>query len=197
MSQIEQLDHLLESYDGMLCTGQVVDAGIPKSVFYQFMRLRGLEQVAHGIYLSKNTWRDAMYLLHLCCPQEIFSHETALFFHDLTDREPLAYSIAIKTGYNPTRLKHEGFQVYTIKSELHTVGLTVYNRKRTICDVIRSRSHIEIQTFQEPLKAYAKQKDKNLRVLIDYPSYFGLKKFYACIWRYFYDKNIPAAKKSN
>ena len=114
MSQIEQLDHLLESYDGMLCTGQVVDAGIPKSVFYQFVRLRGLEQVAHGIYLSKNTWMDAMYLLHLRCPQAIFSHETALFLHDLTDREPLAYSITVKTGYNPTRLKDEGLQVYTI-----------------------------------------------------------------------------------
>lgn len=169
----------------------------PKICFLSIYAFTRLGASGTWNYLSKNTWRDAMYLLHLCCPQEIFSHETALFFHDLTDREPLAYSIAIKTGYNPTRLKHEGFQVYTIKSELHTVGLTIYNRKRTICDVIRSRSHIEIQTFQEPLKAYARQKDKNLRVLIDYPSYFGLKKFYACIWRYFYDKNIPAAKKSN
>lgn len=187
MSQIERLDHLLESNDGMLCTGQVVDAGISKSVFYQFVRLRDLEQVAHGIYLSKNTWMDAMYLLHLRCPQAIFSHETALFLHDLTDREPLAYSITVKTGYNPTRLKDEGLQVYTIKSELHTVGLTVmqtpfghdvpvYNRERTICDVIRSRSRIEIQTFQESLKTYARQKDKNLQVLMDYAKLFRVEK---------------------
>ena len=65
-----------------------------------------------------------MYLLHLRCPQAVFSHETALFFHDLTDREPLAYSITVKTGYNPTRLKDEGVQVFTIKAELHEVGLT-------------------------------------------------------------------------
>ena len=60
---------------------------------------------------------DAMYLLHLRCPQAVFSHETALFFHNLTDREPLAYSITVKTGYNPTRLKSEGVQVFTIKAE--------------------------------------------------------------------------------
>ena len=67
------------------------------------MRSRGLEQVHMG--------RTAMHPLHLRCPQAIFSHETALFFHDLTDREPLAYSITVKTGYNPIWLKHEGFQV--------------------------------------------------------------------------------------
>ena len=91
MSQFQQLDQLLEHQDGMLRTGQVLAAGISKPVFYQFVQSRGLEQAAHGIYLSKDAWVDAMYLLHLRCPQAIFSHETALFFHDLTDREPLRY----------------------------------------------------------------------------------------------------------
>ena len=55
------------------------------------------------------------------------------FFHDLTDREPLAYSVTVKTGYNPTRLKGEGVQVFTIKAELHEVGLTAAQ------DPLRSR----------------------------------------------------------
>ena len=46
-----------------------------------------------------------MYLLHLRCSQAVFSHETALFFHDLTDREPLKYTITVRTGYNPSRLQ--------------------------------------------------------------------------------------------
>ena len=54
MSQFEQMDHLLKNNDGVLRTGQVVAAGISKPVFYQFVRSRGLEQVAHGIYLSKD-----------------------------------------------------------------------------------------------------------------------------------------------
>ena len=60
-----------------------------------------LEQAAHGVYVSPDTWTDAMYLLHLRCGQAVFSHETALFFHDLTDREPLKYTITVRTGYNP------------------------------------------------------------------------------------------------
>lgn len=80
---------------------------------------------------------------------------SALFFHDLTDRELAAYSITVKTGYNPPRLHEDGFKVYTIKKELHGIGIigaetpfghtvSVYDMERTICDLLRSRSNIEI-----------------------------------------------------
>ena len=193
MSKFEQLDRLLESQDGMLRTAQAITAGISKPTFYQFVRVRGLEQVAHGIYLSKNAWVDSMYLLHLRCPQAIFSHETALFVHDLSNREPLEYSITVKTGYNPTRLKDDGIKVFTIKTELHEVGLSiartsfghnvpVYDKERTICDVLRSRSQIEIQTFQDALKAYVRRKDKDLRTLMHYAKLFRVEKI---LWQYF------------
>ena len=48
---------------------------------------------------------------------------TALLFHDLTDREPLKYIITVKTGYNPSRLQENGFQVYTVKKDLHEIGI--------------------------------------------------------------------------
>ena len=187
MSQFQQLDQLMERQDGMLRTGQALAAGISKPVFYQFVQSRGLEQAAHGIYLSKDAWVDAMYLLHLRCPQAVFSHETALFFHDLTDREPNPYSITVKTGYNPASLQADGIKVYTIKKELHDVGIVtmntpfgnpvpVYDMERTICDLIRSRSGIETQTFQDALKQYAKRKDKNLRNLMRYAQMFRVEK---------------------
>ena len=187
MSQFQQLDQLMERQDGMLRTGQVLAAGISKPVFYQFVQSRGLEQAAHGIYLSKDAWVDAMYLLHLRCPQAVFSHETALFFHDLTDREPNPYSITVKTGYNPASLQADGIKVYTIKKELHDVGIVtmntpfgnpvpVYDMERTICDLIRSRSGIEMQTFQDALKQYAKRKGKDLRKLMRYAQMFRVEK---------------------
>lgn len=187
MSQFEQLDHLLKTQDGMLRTEQVVSAGISKPVFYNYVRSRDLERVAHGMYLSKDTWVDAMYLLHLRFSQVVFSHDTALFFHDLTDREPLQYTVTVKTGYNPTKLKEEGVQVFTIKAELHEVGLItmqtpfghevpVYDMERTICDLLRSRNHMEMQTFQGALKAYARRKDKDLRTLMRYAKLFRVEK---------------------
>jgi len=185
--QFELLDDMLSRQNGLLQTNQVVTAGISKSVFYQYIKSRKLERIAHGIYISDEAWIDGMYLLHLRCGQAVFSHESALFFHDLTDREPSAYSITVKTGYNPSKLKEDGIRVFTIKKELHDIGLTtaltpfghtvpIYDMERTICDLIRSRRNIEMQTFQDALKHYSRRKDKNLRVLMKYATLFHVEK---------------------
>ena len=187
MKQFEQMNQMLTMQDGMLRTSQVIAAGISKPMFYDYVRSRDLERAAHGIYISKDSWVDSMYLLHLRFEQAVFSHETALFFHDLTDREPMEYTVTVKTGCNPTKMKAEGIQVFTIKSEQHGVGITtaqtpfghtvpVYDMERTVCDLLRSRSRIEIQTFQGALKAYARRKDKNLRTLMQYAGMFRVEK---------------------
>ena len=185
--RFKQLDRLLTKHDGMLQTAQIIASGIVKPIFYEYVKEKNLQQVAHGIYVSENTWIDAMFLLHLRCGQAVFSHESALFFHDLTDREPSPYAITVRRGYSTTRLKAEGLSVYTIKPELFDVGVSsgqtpfghtvpVYDMERTICDLLRSRSRIEIQTFQGALKAYARRKDKNLRALMQYAGMFKVEK---------------------
>ena len=187
MNQYKQLEHLLESQNGLLRTEQAMSAGITKPVFYNYVHSKELERVAHGIYLSKDAWVDSMYLLHLRFSHAVFSHETALFFHDLTDREPLQYTVTVKTGYNPTNLKEEGVQVFTIKVELHEVGLTtlqtpfghdvpVYDMERTICDLLRSRSRIEKQAIRDALRIYASRRNKNLRTLMRYAELFRVEK---------------------
>ena len=187
LERFAQLDGLLAEQDGMLQTSQAVARGIVKPIFYEYIKERKLEQVAHGIYVSEDTWIDAMFLLHLRCGQAVFSHESALFFHDLTDREPSPYAITVRRGYSTTRIKAEGLSVYTIKPELFDVGVSsgqtpfghtvpVYDMERTICDLLRSRSRIEIQTFQGALKAYARRKDKNLRALMQYAGMFKVEK---------------------
>lgn len=187
MNQFEQLDQLMKEHGGTIQTAQVVESGISKPTFYAYVKEKGLEQASHGIYVSPDAWTDAMYLLHLRCRQAVFSHETALFFHDLTDREPVKYSVTVKTGYNPSRLREDGFQVYTVKKELHEAGVAamqtpfghsvpVYDMERTICDLLRSRRNIEMQVFQDALKQYARRKDKNLRTLMQCAALFHVEK---------------------
>lgn len=59
MTQFEQLDLLLNEYGGIIQTFQVIDNGISKPVFYSYVKERGLEQAAHGVYVSPDTWTDA------------------------------------------------------------------------------------------------------------------------------------------
>ncbi len=187
MRQYEKLDYMLEGQGGMIRTYQAVAEGISKPVFYEYVRDRCLERISRGIYLAKDSWLDSMYMFHLRFEQLVYSHETALLLHDLTDREPFNYSVTVKTGYNPSKMKAEGIQVYTVKTGFYDMGLTtaqtpfghmvpVYDVERTICDLIRSRSKIEIQVFQGALRAYVRRADKNLQTLMKYAAQFRVEK---------------------
>ena len=187
MTQSEQIRNLIISNNGIIQTSQITKLGISKPVLYQYMKENEMEQIAHGVYATKDAWVDTMYLLHLRCEQAVFSHETALFIHDMTDREPMKYEITVKTGYNPSKLKEDGIKVYTVKKDLHGEGsimmqtpfghfVPVYNMERTICDIIRNRNNTEIQTLQTALKQYAKRKDKDLRLLMQYAVNFRVDK---------------------
>lgn len=110
----ERLEALAAKHHGALKTADVVAAGISKKTLAEFVKERGYEKASHGIYCDPNAWTDSMFLLQLRCPKTIFSHDTALFLHDLTDREPLAYTVTARTGYNPSHLTKDGIKVYTV-----------------------------------------------------------------------------------
>ncbi|HOE81527.1 MAG TPA: type IV toxin-antitoxin system AbiEi family antitoxin domain-containing protein [Myxococcota bacterium] len=177
---------LLRENQGWLTSKEILDLGVSKYEFYRAIQEMELERAGHGIYVSADVWPDSMYLIHLRSAQAVFSHETALFLHDMTDREPSYYSVTVKTGYNPHRLKQDGIKVYTIMERLHGLGLSevktpfghtvpVYDIERTLCDILRSRSSVEIQVFLDALKSYARLNDKNLRVLMQYAEAFHVR----------------------
>ncbi|MBE5930993.1 MAG: abortive phage infection protein [Lachnospiraceae bacterium] len=187
MTQEEKLRKLIDANDGLIRTSQVTEAAISKPVLYRYVKENNIDQLSHGVYAVRDSWTDMMDLIHLRCKQAVFSHETALFLHDLTDREPMEYEITVKTGYNPSKLKEDGIKVYTVKKELHGEGIItmqtpfghevpVYDMERTICDIVRNRNNTEIQTFQNALKQYVKRKDKNLRLLMQYAECFHVGK---------------------
>ena len=172
---------------GILLTKNAIEAGISKHALYNFIRDNGFEKAAHGIYASPETWEDENYILSLRCPQGVLSHDEALYYHGLTDREPLQKTITIYTGYGTSRMVADGIKVFTVKKELLDIGkeivktsyghdIPLYNRERTICDLIRSKNRFEIQDFQTALKTYIMGKNKNLNRLMEYAKLFHVDK---------------------
>lgn len=161
--------------------------GISKARFYKYIHDNELEQVGHGIYTRKDDWVDELYLLHQRCPNAVFSHDEAFYYHGLTDREPLVHTLTIYSGYNAHRLAADGScKVYSVKRELLNLGkilvtdscgnqIPMYDLERTVCDLVRSRSRIEIQEFNSVLKAYISRKDKNLNRLMKYAKVFRVQ----------------------
>lgn len=181
------IEKLLAENNGILKTADVVTAGISKETFYKYVKGAGLEKAAHGIYLSPAAWADEMYLLQAQIPKDIYSHETALYLHDLAEMEPTPLTVTVSSQYNSPALAEKGVRIVYVKKEWHALGvcsvlspgghlLNVYDIERTICDVIRKRREIDASVFNYALVGYMKRKDKNLNRLMEYAETMRLEK---------------------
>lgn len=150
MSYTRELLELIQQKDGLLLTRDVEQAGILRHYLTLLTREGTIERVGHGVYVTSDTFEDELYMLQARSPQVIFSHETALYLHDLSDRNPLTYSVTVPNGYHSRSLMEKGVQAYTVKKEWHALGTTeamtaygrpirLYNAERTLCDMFRKR----------------------------------------------------------
>ncbi len=171
---------------GLLLTREAMNKGVSKHSLYSFIEENRFEQVIQGVYASPETLADDTYILSLRCPKGIFSHDEALYAHGLIDREPTQRTITVYTGYGVSHLVKDGIKVFTVKKELLSVGkefyetplghkIPIYDRERTICDLVRSRSWFEIQDYQTALKAYIRGPQRDLNKLMEYAQLFHVE----------------------
>ena len=181
------LQLIISDNGGIVTTAQANEGGISNERLRLLAKAGELERVAFGVYVSPDEFVDKMYVAQLRRPKIIYSHETALFLHDLTDRDPINYVVTVPTGYNATRLREDGFTVFNIKRDLHEIGVThlptmfgndvaVYDLERTICDCLRSRNQMDIAVVTDAVKRYAKRKEKNLNTLMQFAEMFNVTK---------------------
>jgi predicted transcriptional regulator of viral defense system len=179
MNYQDKLEKLIKDKNGLILTKQVVEAGISREYLNLLLKENKLERIAHGVYLTPDAFDDEMYRLQARNERAIFSHETALYLHDLTDRDPLQWTVTVPAGYNSSHLKDEGIKVYSIKKSLHQMGviemktqfgreIKAYNKERTICDLARNRNNMDIAILNDGIKRYLESKDKNIPLLMRY-----------------------------
>ena len=102
---------ILREQNGILFTSDLAKLGIPRTYLSILEATGEIQKVSRGVYSAANSMADEMAGLQMKYKRAIFSHETALYFWELTDRTPLAYSVTVPTGYNATLLKASGAKV--------------------------------------------------------------------------------------
>lgn len=174
-----QLEELLEKNDGLLMRADTLNHGVSNGTFYNFVKKKQLQKIAKGVYLAPDAYPDEMYVLQTRYPRAIFSHDTALYLHDLSEREPVPLSVTVSSSYNAGSLSEGGTRVHYVKEPWYKLGMCVmdspegnpirvYDRERTICDTVRKRSAMEPSAFNYAMRSYAQSRKKDLRRLGEY-----------------------------
>ena len=175
----DELRKLSDRNNGYLFTADVLCMGISKTYLAQFVKENGYERVGHGIYAAPDIWPDELYLLQKKNLRIIFSGETALYIHGLTDREYSRVEVTVPQGYNAVHLRKKKVKVRTLKENLYEMGktvaesvygnpLAVYDKERSICDAIIDRKKMDVQIFQTAIKEYMSDPDRKLQILVQY-----------------------------
>ena len=179
MNYLEKLEKLIQKQHGTVLSSDLDLYEIPRTYLQMMVADGKLERVDRGIYVSTDAIEDEMYSMQTKYPKLIYSHETALYLHGLSDRTPFEYSASVPSGYKVVGSMAERFKIYYIKKELHELGvetvqsshgnpIKTYNIERTICDLIRRRNRIDVQILNEALKRFVKLKSADLSMLMDY-----------------------------
>jgi len=184
---IEKIRDILKDQNGILLTSDLLKYGIPRIYLSVLEKSGEIQRISRGVYATAGYMIDEMAGIQARYKGTIFSHETAAYLLDLTDRTPLFYSVTVPAGYNATSLKASGVKVYFVNRELYRLGsitlksphgndIKTLNLERTVCDVLRSRNQVDIQQINEVLKRYVKKKEKDLDLLYNYARQFRIQK---------------------
>lgn len=164
---------------GIINNKAAMARGISRETLSKLCKEDILLRIRRGQYIFPDDIQDELLSIDKRSSNIIFSHETALFLHGISDRAPFEHSVTMPSGKTVSKAIVEECKIYYIKPELFELGKTalptpvgnmvsVYDLERTICDIVRSRGRIGQETFLAALRSYAADPKKNLNLLDSY-----------------------------
>jgi predicted transcriptional regulator of viral defense system len=179
MTNSEKILEILRKNNGVITTAEVTESAISRGSLKHLVDTGIIERASRGVYQFANVWDDEMYHLQVRYKKGIFSGETALYLHDLTDRTPIRYQLTFPNSYNLTNVKNQNIKCNRVIKKLYDMGVVeiktpagnfvrAYNIERTLCDILRTQSDTDIQIVSDAFKRYMKRNDKNIPLLSVY-----------------------------
>ena len=180
----EKLLLLCKRKNGHVLSKELIAEGFSKYDIAQFVKLGLLDRVSRGKYVYAEALNDEFMLVQQNNSKMIFSNETALYLHDLTGRFPSVFTVTTENGYH---LRNKDLKIYYVKPEHLYLGMMkkenyfgntvlVYDKERTICDIIKNKNRIEQQVYIEGLQNYFLRGKPDLKKLARYAKTLGIQK---------------------
>ena len=82
MNDEERILELIKTNGGLIKTSDVTSKNINKMALVRLMKKGLIDRIERGLYIDSTKIEDSYYVFQYKCPKAIFSHETALYFHE-------------------------------------------------------------------------------------------------------------------
>ena len=98
MDYINQLKLIAENNGGIINNKIAAEHGTPRAMLSKLCMNNKIQYIVCGRYIFNNDMQDELLSISMRSNLFVFSHETALFLHGISDRTPFEHTITAPSG---------------------------------------------------------------------------------------------------
>lgn len=180
MIPIDKLKIEFNNHGGIMKTLELNEIGLNSRQILMLLQDKILSKIKRGIYeISGDSIPDEVMIAKIF-PTAIIYLESALMHYGYTDRIPKTWQIAVdkniskpqfKIAYPPVTpfyLKSKYIEIGIDGFEVNGVKIRIYDKERTICDVLRYSNKLDPEVFNNAIRRYVRDRDINIKRLMEY-----------------------------
>ncbi|NPV51913.1 MAG: type IV toxin-antitoxin system AbiEi family antitoxin domain-containing protein [Firmicutes bacterium] len=189
MDKYKTVKQIFKSRGNIATTGEILKEGIHSSYIADLIGTERIARIKRGVYeWVEDGRKDDLEIIFRLLPDAILCMDNALYYYQYTDRTPGIWHIAVDKRINRKKVKLEypPIKAHFIEPQCLAIGLAhaemngikvrIYDRERTICDVIRHSAKMDAETVGKAIQAYVKDGRKNISRLMEYARRFRIQR---------------------
>lgn len=183
------LEETFAKYGGVMRTSQLSHEGFYYKKLKELLANHQIEQIRRGYYqyVRDSSFSDIPTIAALF-PDGVLCMDSALDYYGYTDRTPSAWHIAVDSTSTRTRfyIDYPIVKPHFIKKDRYLIGITevavdgqsikIYDRDRTMCDMLLHRNKIDGEVFNTAVQRYVKDPEKSIARLMHYAKALHVEK---------------------
>lgn len=187
--EIKILSDIFKDYDYVMTTAQLSSVKLYYRDIQRMLNEGLIEKIKRGYYHWIECYGKAeIVIINRLFPDGVLCMDTVLFYYKYSDKTPAEWHITIakNTSRQRTQIEYPLIKAYRVESELLPLGETngeidsqkvrIYDRDRTICDVLRNMNKMDKEIFNKAIQGYVKDPKKNISNLMQYAKALRVQK---------------------
>lgn len=186
MKNSEKIILKMRENNGVITSNDIKQMGIDKKVIARLLADKQIERTEKGIYILPETIGDE-YFNKTYGKNAIYSHMTALYFHNLCNRVPMIYDITVTKKYYGVLDNDQKVLLHKVDKELLNLGkmkikspqgqdIDVYDIERCLCDCLKDKNTIASEYIKEAFNIYFKKMKKDTFKIMKYAKKLRIEK---------------------
>jgi len=185
----ENIRMVFDRHGGLMRTAELKKEGFYYKKIQHLLKEGEIEQVRRGYYQysGEASFSDIPTITTLF-PDGVICMESALDYYGYTDRTPSAWHLAVDHKSTRTRfyIDYPMIKPHFIRSDRYQAGIEVaeidgrpikiYDRERTICDLLLHRNKVDGEVFNVAIQRYVQDPKKVEARLMKYAKLLHVEK---------------------